>query len=70
MESTEMINRYNQRDENPKLIGKYDSLYQKYMVREREFHYEKIIRNKFQSASGSLKFIEIGAGTGTNINLY
>ena len=70
MEPTEMITRYNQRDKNPKLKGKYDSLYQKCQIREREFHYERIIRNKFQSSLGSLKFIEIGAGTGTNINIY
>lgn len=66
--NAEIIERYNKRDKNSVLQTKYDSLYQKNLINEREKEFESIIKNRFQLSMNKLKFIEIGAGTGINID--
>lgn len=66
--NAEIIERYNKRDKNSVLQTKYDSLYQKNIILEREKEFESIIKSRFQLSINKLKFIEIGAGTGINID--
>lgn len=67
MKETEKIKeRYSRRD---KVVSKGASIYSECIVRERNRIYSSILDNYFPNKK-TLTFLEIGAGTGANLNLF
>lgn len=62
--------RYEEREKNKKIKKHYsNNLFSEYIAREREKHYENILKEVFSDFS-SIKVMEIGAGSGSNLSFF